>query len=147
MSVVGKYYKFARSTVGAPALFPFADPLKVPTISVYTGRATPLDIHNAIKDAKKYRQTIFLMFHKITDGTPSHQTEYSRKDFEQIMNDINDQGIGVVTLSELDKENAIPESDVILTNESPSQYELDISTSQNISIINIWRWVVSLNFL
>lgn len=143
-NVINKYYKFGRGTFNAPQIFPFAEPLEVGVFPVYSDRATPADVHNAIADTIKYKQTLFLMFHKISEGNPSVYTEFSKKDFEAIIKDLKDQGIKVVTLSELDKENNIPETIFTLHNAIPSQFDLDISIDkksnilQNV-IINGWK--------
>ena len=110
-NVIGNYYKFSRATVNAPELFPFSEPLEVGVFPVYSNQVIPVDVHNAILDAVKYHQTIFLMFHRFSEGNPSVLTEMSLKDFDEILGDIQKQGIRVVTLSELDKENNIPETE------------------------------------
>lgn len=126
-NIIGKYYKFARATINIPESFPFAEPLEVGVFPVYSDRAKPIDVHNAISDAIKYHQTIFLMFHKFLKGAPSLYTEYSLNDFETILKDIKDQGIKVVTLSDLDKENNIPETEFVLHEAIPQQLDLNFS--------------------
>lgn len=142
--IIGKYFKFARATFPAPQLFPFAEPLEVGVLPVYSDRAEPLDIHNAISDAIKYKQTLFLMFHKISKGTPSIYTEWSLNDFSTVVKDMKEQGIKVVTLSELDKKNGIPESKIVLHEVVPSQFVLDISVNRESNkilntILNVWK--------
>ncbi len=68
-----------------------------------------------------------LMFHSLVEGTPSHKTEWRQSDFEQVIDDIKKQGIKVVTLSELDKENGIPETRFTVHDFTPAQINLDIS--------------------
>jgi hypothetical protein len=142
--IIGKYYKFARATNDAPQLFPFGEPLEVGIFPVYSDRTEPVDVHNAISDAIKYKQTIFLMFHKLSKEAPSVYTEYSLKNFDKTIKDIKDQGIKVVTLSEFDSQNNIPQTEFILHKAVPLQYNLDITASHvpnkmlNV-IMNKWK--------
>lgn len=142
--IVSKYYKFARATFDAPQIFPYAEKLEVGTFPVYSDRATPIDVHNAVSDAIKYNQTLFLMFHKISQGTPTLYTEFSANDFETIIKDIKNQGLKVVTLSELDDINNIPKTEFTVNEAIPEQLKLDItvkhmpSFTQNV-IMNLWR--------
>jgi hypothetical protein len=145
--VVGKYYKFARATYPEPISFPFPEPLEVGVFPVYSDRASVLDVHNAVSDAIKYNQTLVLMFHKISDGEPSVFTEWSKKDFQAVINDLIKQGIKIVTLSELDKAAGIPESIVTVHEAVPSQIIPSIiSTSRPNSTIELmrsaWKWLV-----
>jgi hypothetical protein len=126
-AVIGKYYKFARATIGVPVTFPYADPLTVGTLSMYSNNAKPIDAHAAVSDAIKYNQTLFLMFHKISQGNPSMHTEYSLSDFEAVIKDIKKQGIKVVTLSELDEENNFPKTQFVVHEAVPAQFKLGIS--------------------
>jgi peptidoglycan/xylan/chitin deacetylase (PgdA/CDA1 family) len=145
---ISKYYKFGRATAGVTQVFPFAEPLEVGVFPVYSDRTTPVDVHNAISDAVKYNQTIFLMFHKISKEAPSMFTEISQNDFETILKDINEQGIKVVTLSEFDKENSIPETEFMLHNTVPGQIKLDISSDKMSNkfiyvILHIWEYLIN----
>lgn len=127
--IVGKYYKFARATVDGPELFPFAEPLEVKVFSVYSDRANTTDVHNAVRDAVENNQTIMLMFHKFSAGIPSVYTELQLSEFDVILKDMKEQGIKVVTLSELDKENGIPDTEFTVHEFVPQQFVLDISTT------------------
>ncbi|HBV01456.1 MAG TPA: heparinase II/III family protein [Candidatus Paceibacterota bacterium] len=135
--IVGKYYKFARATIDSPELFPFAEPLEVKIFSVYSDRTSVKDVHNAISDAKKNNQTLMLMFHKFSEGTPSVYTEWPLGEFEVILKYIKEHGIKVVTLSELDKENGIPETKFTVHNFVPQQLSLDISVNGKADIKNV----------
>lgn len=146
--IISKYYKFGRATSGITQLFPFSEPLEVGVFPVYSDRATPADVHSAISDAIKYNQTIFLMFHKISEEQPSMFTEVSQNDFDTIINDINAQGIKVVTLSELDKENNIPETEFMLHSAVPGQIKLDVSSKRmsnifSYAILQIWEYLTN----
>lgn len=133
--VVGKYYTFGRATNNIPEVFPFSDPLEVGIFSVYTNRAEPVDIRNAVKDAIKYDHTLFLMFHKFSKGEPEVYTEMSLSAFDEILSDIKSQGIKVVTLSELDEENGVPQTQFTLNDAQPSQINLDVSSTYNSNML------------
>lgn len=146
--VIGKYYKFARATSTQGAIFPYAEPLEVGTFPVYSDRTNPGDVQNAISEAIKYRQTIFLMFHKLSKDNPTVFTETSLGDFETILEDINKQGIKVVTLSELDRENHIPETEFEVHPAVPSQINFAVSYSKmpinfNFVINKIWEFLTN----
>ncbi len=147
--IVEKYYKFARSTIDAPGSSPFANPFSVTTLPIYSNNTTPLDVHNAVSDAIKYNQTLLLMFHKISPGKPTVHTEYSRSDFESTIKDIKKQGIKVVTLSELDRENNVPATNFVFNDARPSQFTLEISTTPlpsriNNVMMNIWHFLIKI---
>lgn len=145
--VISKYYKFGRATTNVPELFPFAEPLEVGVFPIYSDRTKPIDVHNAVSDAIKYKQTIFLMFHKISKEAPSVFTETSLNDFDTIVEDINKQGIKVVTLSELDKENGITNTEFALHEAIPSQLSIDVSSDYVPSkfiyaILHAWHYLM-----
>lgn len=147
-NIINKYYKFGRATIAVPESFPFAEPLEVGVFQVYSDRATPEDVHNAVSDAIKYNQTIFLMFHKISQGPPAMFTEFSQSDFDVILKDMNMQGIKVVTLSELDKENNIPETEFTLNEAVSGQLKIDVTLNQTHNkfmyvLLNIWEYLIS----
>jgi peptidoglycan/xylan/chitin deacetylase (PgdA/CDA1 family) len=127
--VIGKYYKFARATIDSPEAFPFAEPLEVKIFSAYSDRANVTDIHNAISDAIKYNQTIMIMFHKFSEGSPTVFTEWQLSELDAVLKDIKEQGIKVVTLSELDRENGIPDTEFIVHATVPQQFKLDITVT------------------
>jgi len=86
------------------------------------------------------------MFHKIIDGAPAAPTEISESDFKSILEDINKQGIKVITLSDLDRENNVPETEFKLHTAVPSQINLDISSDYmpyrfNHIINKIWEYL------
>lgn len=139
-SIIGKYYKFARATTIVPQPFPFPDPLEVGVFQVYSDRASVLDVYNAIDDAKKYHQTLFLMFHKLSNGPPLVFTEYSKDDFNSILEKIQKEGIKVVTFSEFDQENNIPETKFTLHEQVPGQVKIDVSLQRS------WRNTIKKNF-
>lgn len=146
--IIGKYYKFARATSTEGSIFPYAEPLEVGVFPVYSDRVTPDDVHTAISEAIQHHQTIFLMFHKISKGDPTVFTEISMNDFETILKDINNQGIKVDTLSELDRENNVTETEFTLHPAVPSQISLDFSSSYlplnfNFVLNKIWESLIN----
>jgi len=148
--IIGKYYKFARATTIIPQPFPFPDPLEVGVFQVYSDRASVSDVYNAIEDAKKYKQTLFLMFHKISKDTPSVFTEYSIDNFESILKKIQMEKVKVVTLSELDRENNIPETIFTVYDAKQDQLSIDVSLERDwkntiiSNFLNIWGYIVGL---
>ncbi|MDC1205329.1 heparinase II/III family protein [Candidatus Pacebacteria bacterium] len=142
-NIVGKYYKFARATIDSPESFPFAEPLEVKVFSAYSHDANSRDIHYAVRDAIKYDQTLMLMFHKFSEGSPSVFTEWQLSEFDAILKDIKAQGIKVVTLSELDKENGVPDTEFTVHEFVPQQYDLDISERQNANSSSIFQEIVN----
>ncbi|MDO8742246.1 MAG: heparinase II/III family protein [bacterium] len=129
-AIIGKYYKYARATIAVPVAFPFADSLAVGTFGMYSNTAQSTDAHNAVSDAIKYKQTLFLMFHKISKGPASQHTEFSLRDFETVIKDMKRQGIRIMTLSELDRGNGIPQTEFVLHEAVPAQFKLDILSSR-----------------
>ena len=71
-SVVGKYYKFARTASAAPEAYPFGDPLAVNTFPTITDTTPPENVIKAIYDAQEYGLTLFLTFRQIqsSPGSP-----------------------------------------------------------------------------
>ena len=148
--IIGKYYKFARATTIVLQPFPFPDPLEVGVFQVYSDRAIVSDIQSAVKDAKKYHQTLFLMFHKLSNGTPSVFTEYSKDDFDAILRAIQEEDIRVLTLSELDKENEVSETKFVLHAADREQFDIRVSldrgwksTTMN-RLSNIWQRIIEI---
>lgn len=146
--IIGKYYKFARATTIVPQPFPFPEPLEVGVFQVYSDRASVLDVYNAIRDAKKYNQTLFLMFHKLSQGKPSVFTEYSVDDLESILKKIQTEKIKVVTLSELDKENQVPETKFTVYDANPDQFKIEVQLNRSWkntiinSVSNVWEYFI-----
>lgn len=129
--IIGKYYKFARGVNTAPESFPFSKPLEVAIFPVYSDRANNRDVHDAIRDAIKYKQTIMLVFHQFSTGTPQQYTEWQLSQFDSLLQDIEDQGIKVVTFSEFDEENGISPTEFTVKEFIPQQFDLDISVAHN----------------
>jgi len=128
-SVVGKYYKFARATIDAPEQYPFPDPLETKILSAYSDQATNQDILNAITDGAEQNHLLMLLFHKITEGKPTVHTEWNLSEFQEILEHIHRLGIKVVTLSELDEENGVPQTKFVLHDFIPSQIKLDVEVT------------------
>lgn len=148
-NIVNKYYKFGRATTAVAESFPFPEPLEVGIFPVNSNEVNPQDVHNAVSDAIKYKHTILLMFHKITNGEPTVPTEISSNDFKTILEDVNKQGIKVDTLSELDKENNIPETEFTLNPAMPTQTSLDFSSNYiplNFNFVLNKIWGILINF-
>ncbi len=103
--IIGKYYKFARTSAAQPESYPFGNPLMVKTYAVEN--VTPVaSVQATIDDTKAYHLTTFLTFHRIL-STPDDPPGYPIADFNKIMEYIASQNVKVVTLGEFDKENGL----------------------------------------
>ena len=127
---VRQYYTFARSTVDGAETFPFPEPHEVKILSIYTNEATMDDVFGALEDAKRFNQTVMLMFHKFSDGTSSVFTEWELSDFEKVIEYIHENDINVSTLSELDAINGVPESEFTLQEFEAPQFTLDVAVDK-----------------
>ena len=124
-AIISKYYKFARGTQNSPEVFPFGNNYGVKVYSVQNN--TPVqDVIDAVADAKKYKLTLFLTFHRIQQF-PTDKPGYDINNFKQIIEAIKASGINVVTLSELDALNGISKNEVLITKEVPEQINLSIT--------------------
>jgi len=117
--VVSQFYTFARTTVPGAEVYPFGSPLRVRTLELFSpqdssdGSATTLTrpevAARAVADAKKYRTTLIITLHRI-QSTTTDRPGYSLSDFKQVVDAIKASGLPVVTLSQLDEMNGVPES-------------------------------------
>jgi peptidoglycan/xylan/chitin deacetylase (PgdA/CDA1 family) len=126
--IVSKYYTFARGTDNAPEFFPYADPLSVKVLSVYSDRIKPEGVAAAVRDAKKYDQTLFLMFHKFSEYAPYYYTEFNLKEFESIIKMINEENVSILTLSELDNYYKIGQNEIKVSQRQPAKLTVSINT-------------------
>ena len=121
-SVLSGLYRFARTTQDEPIAYPFGTPLAVTDLEVEAptdaeggaqGQYTsPAQVAQAVADTKQFGNTLILTFHRI-HATASDPPGYDLKDFEAIMDNIKATGIPVLTLSQLDKSNGVPEDNQI----------------------------------
>ena len=125
--IIAKYYVYARSTLDVPEAYPFEDPYAVKVFSVYSDRVNAEDTINAVNDAIKYRQSLFLMFHKFSENDPDVYTEFSLADFEDIISHIADTGIKVYTLEEYDQSHGIGQSKTAITERKPEKLNITIA--------------------
>ncbi|MFH0856611.1 MAG: heparinase II/III family protein [bacterium] len=123
-NIVGKYYKFARVTAEQPEIFPFGDPLSVKNFSVKD--TTPAeDVIKAISDAKKYKTSLFLTFHRIKKF-PDDKIGYDMGNFEAIVKNAAESDIKVKTLSEFDRDNGILINEMLIKDAVPEQLAFDV---------------------
>jgi hypothetical protein len=118
-SVVSRFYTFARTTNDAPEAFPYGSPLRVKTFEVHSpndsgdgGSAAltaPAHVLSAARDALAYHSTLIVTMHRI-DALPTDSRGYPLTDFVQILNGIKRLHIPVLTLSQLDKLDGVPET-------------------------------------
>lgn len=138
--IIAKYYKFARVTVNDIEVYPFTDPYGVKTMSVQNTAdtedsstvATTFDqVSRAVSDAKNYKTTLFLTFHRIHSKN-SDRPGYELSDFKKVVDNIKQQGIKVDTLSELDKENGITTNKIVFSAGSRAQININLSIHRNV---------------
>lgn len=121
--VVGRYYKFARTTDNEPETYPFGDPLVVKTLEFqHAGNAgeggvskastTPAQVAHAVADTERFHSTLILTFHRI-HSVASDRPGCPLTVFRQIVDDIHRQGVPVVTLSQLDQMNGVPQDNEV----------------------------------
>lgn len=136
--VVGRYYKFARIVPANPTAYPYGDPLAISDLEVQypgdggdsgsPGLTDPADILSAIRQAIQYHMTLILTFHRI-HSQPSDAPGYPIALFKQVVNDVKESGIKVMTLSQLDRSNGVPVNNHIYYQPAqPSQIAVDISS-------------------
>jgi len=101
MQLVKKYYKTARGVIGDTETLPVADQyrLRVMYISNFT---EPIEVSKRVQDAIENGDWLILVFHGIVESNANdrHAT-YLMSDFEQIVDDIYNKGIQVMTISEV----------------------------------------------
>ncbi len=101
MQLVKKYYKTARGVIGDTETLPVADQyrLRVMYISNFT---EPIDVSKRVQDAIENGDWLILVFHGIVESNANdrHAT-YLMSNFEQIVDDIYNKGIQVMTISEV----------------------------------------------
>jgi len=125
--IVSKYYTFARGTQNAPEFFPYADPLSVKVLSVYSDRIDANGVVAALRDADKFDSVLFLMFHKFSEYTPELYTEFSLSQFEDIIKKIYNEGPTIMTLSELDKYYKIGQNSITVKESEPAKLSVRIA--------------------
>ena len=135
--VVGRFYKFARTTDNSPEAYPFGDPLRVKTLEIRipqdtgdgggTGITRPAEVRAAVLDAKRFHATLIVTFHRIHSRS-SDRPGYPLRLFERIVDDVRASRIPVRTLSGLDAMMGVPEDNRIIDiPERPSQILVTIS--------------------
>lgn len=139
--VVSKYYKFARTVNNDTEVYPFTDPLGVKTMSVQNAGdteagasqvvTTPEEVARAVADAKNYKTTLFLTFHRI-HSTASDRPGYELTDFKKIVDNLKHQGIEVDTLSELDKSNRVSSNQIMYKDGVPAQTKVTLRIHRSI---------------
>lgn len=145
--IVGKYYKFARTTRNQPEVFPFGEPLGVKAFSSdgsisESGYDDPLDpeqLLKAVKDSKKFKLTLFLTFHRI-EATLSDKPGYKIDDFKRVVEGIASESIPVKTLHQLDIDNEVNETGIKFTKSIPSQIQLNIESKKKSVLEKVYEY-------
>lgn len=105
-AIVGKYYKFARTTLRGPEYYPFGEDLLVKTFLV--GDDMPISsVKKAIDDVREFKLTLFLTFHSIRSA-PDNRKGYALDNFAEIAKYIKEQDISTKTTAELDEKSSVP---------------------------------------
>jgi len=125
-SVVGQYYKFARTELTGPEVYPFGNDLAVKDF-VVENSTTPQSVESAIADARDYNQTLILTFHRIY-SKPGDQSGYNLGQFEEILDYLKQSKVAVMSFNQLDKSNGVPIEKLHVSVGYPSQ--LDVSVKQ-----------------
>jgi peptidoglycan/xylan/chitin deacetylase (PgdA/CDA1 family) len=147
--VVGRYYMFARVTANNPDGYPYGNSRDVTDLEIkYPGdigdggsaRTTqPSAVATAINAAAEYHTTLILTFHRI-HATASDPVGYPLRLFEQIVNDIQQSGVKVLTLSQIDQSNGIPLSNhVYYQPAQPAQLTAQIHASGGAAPTGGWN--------
>jgi hypothetical protein len=138
--VIQRYYVFGRITGGGAESFPYGSPLRVKTLEVnargenadtVTDAETPVSVVvDALADAKTYRNTLILTFHRISTR-PSDPLGYPMEQFARIVDAVEASGLPVVTLSELDTMNGVSGAcSVDVEPPEPSLITVEVRTTQ-----------------
>lgn len=116
-SVIGQYYKFARVVADNPEAYPYGDPLSISDLEVQypgdegdggnVGLTSPATIASAVQQAITYHTTLILTFHRI-HALSTDAAGYPLALFKQVVNEVRQSGIKVMTLSQLDRSNGVP---------------------------------------
>jgi hypothetical protein len=152
-SVLTGLYRFARTTQDEPTAYPFGTPLAVTDLEVESPRDSeggaqgqytpPSQVAQAVADAKRYGNTLILTFHRI-HATASDPPGYSLTDFESIIDNIKATGIPVLTLSQLDQSNGVPEDNRIkITPSVASQTVVQLHVETTRPSPSVWSRLTS----
>lgn len=154
--VVGRYYMFARVVQDNPEDYPYGNPLAISDLEVQypgdegdganSGLTSPATVASAVQQAVKYHTTLVLTFHRI-HALPGDPAGYPLALFEQVVNDIRQSGIKVMTLSQLDQSNGVPLTNrIVYTPAQPAQITVRLSIQAPASADSFWAraigWLV-----
>lgn len=130
--IIGKYYKFARTIQNEPEVFPFGENLAVKSFSVENS-TPPQAVIKAIVDAKKYKLTLFLTFHRI-QSNPTDKPGYTLENLISVMNALKKQNISVKTLKEFDVNNGVEIGKINFIAGKPEQITLKINVKTGLYV-------------
>lgn len=155
-ATVGRFYSFARVTDPGTDAFPFGSPRRVRAFGLSSPgdlkdgshdhiKATPVhEAVAAIRDAKRYRSTLFLTAHRIK-STPSDRPGYPLEMFKQVVDAVVAEGLPVKTLSELDAMNGVIGTDTTtVTPAVPSLITVRVSTTGSPNDTGLFAWIRNL---
>ena len=134
--VVAHYYMFARVLADGLDAYPYGDPREITDLEVRSPGdmvskasklTTPAEIASAVHQAMIYHMTLLLSFHGI-HSEAAERPGYPLALFKQVVDDVRESGIKVVTLSQLDRSNGVPVTNRIYSSAGrPSQITVQIS--------------------
>lgn len=137
-AVVGKYYKFVRTTLKGPESYPFVNPKVVKTFGVQDD--TPVAaVKKAIDDANTYHQTLFLTFHRIHSNA-TDKGGYDIGQFTEIMNYLKATHSPVMSLNQLDVANGVPMNHLNILEGHPSQIQSIMTVTSPSWFDRIKKW-------
>ena len=121
--VVKRLYPFARTTDEGPEAYPYGSPLRVKTLELrapgdagdasgYAPLTRPAEVIAAARDAQRYHTTLIITLHRIHSLSSDH-LGYPIADFDAIVRGITALHAPVLTLSQLDKMDGVPETNRI----------------------------------
>jgi hypothetical protein len=135
--VVGRYYMFARIVADNPDAYPYGDPLAIRDFEVQypgdggdsgsPGLTYPSTILSAVRQAIANNLTLILTFHRIHTSR-TDPSGYPLRQFKKIVDEVQQSGIKVTTLSQLDQSNGVSVNNRIYYQPAqPSQITVSIT--------------------
>lgn len=137
-AIVGKYYKFARTELTAPEVYPFGNPLSVKDF-IMEDSTSVASATKAINDAKQYNQTLILTFHRIHTST-NNESGYDYDKFKQIIDQLASDKVSVMSFNQFDNSNNTPINKISVTPAAPST----LNSSVDFKGPSLWQNIISL---
>jgi peptidoglycan/xylan/chitin deacetylase (PgdA/CDA1 family) len=143
-SIVGQYYKFARTEHRGPEGFPFGSPLAVKDF-VVDDTTTVSAVERAIDDANTYHQILLLTFHRI-HATATDKSGYDLGQFEQIVDYLSSTHSNALSLNEIDTANRVPINTLKITPGVGAELTSTVSVQHTSIFVLIGQFLKSIFF-